>query len=1090
MCGIAGIAGVGWNRAALDAMVGTQRHRGPDADGFYVDPAGAVGLGHNRLSIIDLSPAGLQPMVDTTGRRVIVFNGEIYNYLELRRELEGEYEFRTRTDTEVLLAAHGKWGRACLDKLIGMFAFAIWDERTQTLFAARDRFGVKPFYYYHDHAAPRFMFASEIKALHAAGLPAAPDPRTWATYLATGYYEQKDHTFWQDVQALPAGHWLDWRHHTLRVGQWYDLSEHVGQDFDIRDERTVEDEYVALLTDSMRLRFRSDVPVGVNLSGGLDSSVLLGIVKQLQVEASEVTAFTFVTGDARYDELPFVQRMLATTGHPSVICQLSASEVPALAESVQTFEDEPFGGLPTLAYARLFERAREAGTIVLLDGHGLDEQWAGYDYYADGASELQTPAIQASSAGSLRPQCLTPEFTGLVTSADGQGPFRDRLRNLQWRDATRTKIPRSLRFNDRISMRASTELREPFLDHRLFELALRQPADRKISDGVHKRLLRKIANRLLPGDITESPKRPIQTPQREWLRGELREWASTCIEDSLARYGGSWLNASAVRAGWKSYQQGREDNSFFVWQWISLALISGVTRTRQQAASPVARQAHKVTDSSPRRPGVPKVVVLASMGWALRDWVASDFLSALTADAEAVVVSPEADFLKEHVARPRVTFEWMDVQQLGRLRQELVRAITFGHYYSQYTRIQQRHLHRSLDGWALKSRLREYTVRATARHVFKRMPLGATTRIERACLGLVPEMKRLEQVFNAHRPDVVFSTMPLLTHYERPALWAAQRLGIPTACMITSWDNLHSKGRLPLDFAHYLVWSQRMHDDLLALYPKIDPKRVTIVGAPQFDFYRRPDLLRSRADFIQSIGGDPSRPLILWSGASQNQVPNEPALLELLCQAARNNRIRGNAQILLRPHPGGGGVRFADVIARYPELLFTETNIKEPTYLIHWTPLTEEMALLVNSIAHCDVSINHCSTMTLDCCALDKPVVNLAFDHPHGTPLEDYMRNCYTYEHYQSVVDSHATRIAYDLDELVAYVNRYLENPALEHEGRANVLRHQCGDLDGSAARRAAACLLEVASRSSAPSHLARPVRGQKEIVGAEFGLG
>lgn len=578
MCGISGIFGLNWEPGHLAAMVERQHHRGPDAEGMWVAPSGVAGLGHNRLSIIDLSDAGRQPMANASGHLQIAFNGEIFNYLELRAEL-GDYPYRSHSDTEVILAAYERWGERCLERFIGMFAILIWDEREQKLFAARDRFGIKPLNY-HQSPDGTLRIASEIKALFAAGVTASPDESIWASYLTAGLYDHCERTFWQNVRSLPGGHSLTWQDGELKIRRWYDLAEASGQEFDRRSEADVQDEYLALLADSVRLRFRADVPVGINLSGGLDSSTLLGLVHAVQGAESEVKAFTFVTGDAGYDELPWVQQMLGRTNHPSIICRLDARDVPALAASVQCHQDEPFGGLPTLAYARVFERARAEGVIVLLDGQGMDEQWAGYDYYqaaanAAGSSASSGPVslVQGTKERSVRPECLQPEFRSMAGLFASSQPFEDRLRNLQYRDARFTKIPRALRFNDRISMRASTELREPFLDHRPFELALRQPPERKIAGGISKLTLRKIAARLLPQGVVEAPKRPLQTPQREWLRGELRAWADSQIEIALNGWGGSWLDAKAVRATWQEYLSGVGDNSFFVWQWINLGLM-------------------------------------------------------------------------------------------------------------------------------------------------------------------------------------------------------------------------------------------------------------------------------------------------------------------------------------------------------------------------------------------------------------------------------------------------------------------------------------------------------------------------------------
>jgi asparagine synthase (glutamine-hydrolysing) len=572
MCGISGIIGNNWRNDDIASMVAVQRHRGPDGEGIYFDPNRKACLGHNRLSIIDLSKAGQQPMVSSDGNLVITYNGEIYNYIELRSDLEGKYKFRTRSDSEVLLAAYQVWGERCLERLIGMFAFVIWDENKQIAFAARDRFGVKPFYY-HEKNDGSLVFASEIKAIHAAGVPRAANEATWASYLTYGLCDNTSKTFWKDVNSLPAGHYLRWQNASHQIIQWYDLAEKVGKDFDKHPENEVRDEYFHLMKDSVRLRFRSDVPVGINLSGGLDSSTLLGLVHAVQGDESDVKAFTFTAGDQDYDELPWVRTMLEKTNHKLVECRISPSEVPSLAESIQFYQDEPFGGLPTLAYAKLFEKAKENGVTVLLDGNGMDEQWAGYDYYRSASNGHQPGFVQGTSESPVRPDCLAPEFRSLAEPTEINNMFPDKLRNTQYRDAVQTKIPRAMRFNDRISMRSSRELREPFLDHRMFELALRQPPDRKITDGQGKRLLRDIVAGLIPANLSTAPKRAIQTPQREWLRGPLREWAQGRIEAGLSGSQGCYFDRNSVRRELDRFFGGSSDNSFYVWQWISLGLM-------------------------------------------------------------------------------------------------------------------------------------------------------------------------------------------------------------------------------------------------------------------------------------------------------------------------------------------------------------------------------------------------------------------------------------------------------------------------------------------------------------------------------------
>ena len=389
MCGIAGIIG-GYNATQLDAMLDSQHHRGPDATGKYFDD-GFAAFGHNRLAIIDLSVQSNQPFIDVSGRYMIVFNGEIYNYIEIKSDLQNQYVFKTESDTEVLLAAFIIYGKSCLEKFNGMFAFAIWDNQEKKLFAARDRFGVKPFYY--SLFQNTFYFSSEIKGLHAAGISKEPNEKVWASYFAYGSYGMPDETFWDQIFQLPGGHSLEVdgcqfelledqsylkalrqaqcdkvkteyqtvpKHRgledfsgrkSLTIEKWYYFEEEVAkQPKDLTFEQAKE-HYVALLKDSIHLRFRADVPVGFNVSGGLDSSVLLALVnlqenskdefnskrglRQVQTDSvlerqGAINAYTFYTNNDDYDELPWVEKMLSKTNNPLTKVLLQAFEVPDL----------------------------------------------------------------------------------------------------------------------------------------------------------------------------------------------------------------------------------------------------------------------------------------------------------------------------------------------------------------------------------------------------------------------------------------------------------------------------------------------------------------------------------------------------------------------------------------------------------------------------------------------------------------------------------------------------------------------------------------------------------------------------------------
>lgn len=565
MCGIAGIVGRNpENKVALERMLEKQSHRGPDAKGMWSGEE--VYLGHNRLSILDLSEAANQPFFSNCGRFVIVFNGEIYNYLELKQSLD--YQFRTKSDTEVLLAMYIKYRDKMINYLNGMFAFAIWDKEKKQLFAARDRFGVKPFYY--SMVQSQFVFASEIKTLFAAGVSQTLNEEVWADYFVHGSYGYPEETFFKYIYQLAPGHSLTYKegNHRPQISQYYDFVDQVKSQPVFEDEKRLQEEYLELLLDSIRLRFRSDVPVGFNVSGGLDSSILLAMISRIKEgEMENIEAFSFYTGDERYDELPWVKDLISKTKSPLNPVLLSQSEVPDLIEKVAYFQDEPFGGFPTIAYSRIFEKARQKGFLVLLDGQGMDEAWAGYDYYRSDSNAL----VQGIKSSLTRPNVISPELCAKAREISYPEPFDNPLQNKQYRDVYFTKIPRALRFNDRVSMMHSTELREPFLDYRLVEMGFAQKNGMKIRQDQGKWLPRQLVKKELE-NIALAPKRPLQTPQREWIGGPLSDF----VEDRISMLRSNpWIEKNSLDLEWQKYKNGQNDNSFFVWQWINTSFFEG-----------------------------------------------------------------------------------------------------------------------------------------------------------------------------------------------------------------------------------------------------------------------------------------------------------------------------------------------------------------------------------------------------------------------------------------------------------------------------------------------------------------------------------
>lgn len=494
MCGIIGYAGKNIEKEQFESARDSLIHRGPDGFGAYYDLQKGVALGHRRLSIIDLSDAANQPMISNDGRYAIIFNGEIFNYPELKKELS-DYPFSSQGDTEVLLAAFIKWGKGCLNKLNGQFAFAIYDKQKGELFCARDHFGIKPFFYFFENGI--FIFASEIKALFKLGLQKKPNDKMVNEYLKFGLYDHSDETFFQDIKSLSPGHFLVFKEGKIKIEKYWDLADIPEREFSGTREEA-EDRLRELIEDAVRLQLRSDVPVGFNLSSGLDSGVLYYFSKSIYgADGHNLHLFTARLPDGPFDEGALLEQRLTlderVRWHTAT---LTPEKVDALAKELMVIEDQPYGGYPTIQYYNLYkETAGVGGVKVLLEGQGMDELLAGYSHY-----------------GSL--EKLDERFPK---------PFVSTLRNAQYRDIRYTKLPRVLRFNDHISMAFGKELRVPFLDRRLAEFCFLLPDRFKIENGKHKSILRSAMEKYLSSDIKQNPKIQFGAFQTVWLGKDLGE---------------------------------------------------------------------------------------------------------------------------------------------------------------------------------------------------------------------------------------------------------------------------------------------------------------------------------------------------------------------------------------------------------------------------------------------------------------------------------------------------------------------------------------------------------------------------------------
>ncbi|MEZ5198995.1 MAG: asparagine synthase (glutamine-hydrolyzing) [Bacteroidales bacterium] len=375
MCGICGIINIDGKKAEeffIRNMMLKMKHRGPDDEGVYLN--NNVGLGFVRLSILDLSTAGHQPMKSHDGRYVIIFNGEVYNFIELKAELKSKYDFTTGTDTEVILAAFQEWGEKCLDRFNGMFAFVIFDTHTKNIFGARDRYGIKPFYYYQD--ANSFIFASEIDPILTVNKSKiSPNEESIYNFLAHNRTDYNPNTFFNEINKLDHGCFFTLSQDGLKIKKWYDLNERVS----IADQIGSSDQFSELLIDSVNLRLRSDVPVGVCLSGGIDSSTIVKIISE-KLHFKDVNSFSAIYNKGQKgDESNYIMSLNRPEAH-SYFTKLDENDFITDLDKLLEVHSEPFPGTAVYSQYKVMELAH-GKVSVLLDGQGADEYLAGYHYF-------------------------------------------------------------------------------------------------------------------------------------------------------------------------------------------------------------------------------------------------------------------------------------------------------------------------------------------------------------------------------------------------------------------------------------------------------------------------------------------------------------------------------------------------------------------------------------------------------------------------------------------------------------------------------------------------------------------------------------
>jgi asparagine synthase (glutamine-hydrolysing) len=572
-------------------MAGTLRHRGPDDQGVWTDCASGVALAHRRLSILDLSTAGHQPMVSCGGRYVIVLNGEIYNFRALREELSTSgHAFRGTSDTEVMLAAISAWGfDEALARFNGMFAFALWDREERLLRLGRDRLGEKPLYY--GWAGNVFLFGSELKALRAHPNFNHPINRDALTLYLRYRYIPAPYSIYQGISKLRAGTFLTVPalqvRATPRVKTYWSAKEAAQRGLEdplVASPEEAQERLEDLLADSVKIRLESDVPVGAFLSGGVDSSTVVALMQQ----ESHQRVKTFCLGFEEADEAVYSAKVAQHLGTDHTDAYVTSKDALAVIPYIPSLYDEPFSDSSQIPTTMISAMAKRDVTVILT-GDGGDELFCGYGRY-----ELQ-PDLPASANGNgtrlerSGPECSTlecsiaryrarisqwPEPAAVVLGASEPAtaftePCRwlqtDDVRNQMMHLDTIQYLPDDLLVKlDRAAMSVGLETRTPFLDHRLVEYAWRLPFQMKMNFGIRKWLLRQVLYRHVPAALIERPKQGFEVPLDTWLRNGLRDWAESLLDESRLQREG-FFAPLPIKEKWDQHLAGNRRWRHYLW---------------------------------------------------------------------------------------------------------------------------------------------------------------------------------------------------------------------------------------------------------------------------------------------------------------------------------------------------------------------------------------------------------------------------------------------------------------------------------------------------------------------------------------------
>ena len=539
------------------------QHRGPDNSSYIFDDELNLFIGHSRLSIIDLNSRSNQPKQSSSGRYICAFNGEIYNFKELicRFSLPSD----CYCDTDVLLAMFERFGTNAFSHFDGMFSGVLLDTIDRKIVCFRDRFGIKPLYYYL--SKNRFVVSSEIPPILSylsKFTTIEPDHDTIYTYLCSSLYDHSSNTFFKSISSLDPGHYLslslDIPNPNPILKQWYSLIDNIEPHFSLSYTESLE-LCSHLLESAVTSNMISDVSVGLNVSGGTDSSLLSHFAYQNSPSCLHFNQnYPEPYSEFKYVQCPDRSKLKAIN--------LGFSDIYDLLNNVVTNQAEPFGGITVIGYYYLYKYGKALGTTVFLDGNGIDEAFMGYQKYyqtishsnsIDGSKVDNIDFLHNDFAASC--SLLPPRLTGFENSPRASSAL----------DLLSTKIPRGLRFNDRASMYNGCELRVPFLDHKLIEFAFSLPPNFLINNGHYKFIFREIVAKLVNKDVAFAPKRFVQSPQREWIACEFHSLINDLISTSyLCEM--NFLDKISLQSFYSRYCCGTKKNSFAVWQFLNLEL--------------------------------------------------------------------------------------------------------------------------------------------------------------------------------------------------------------------------------------------------------------------------------------------------------------------------------------------------------------------------------------------------------------------------------------------------------------------------------------------------------------------------------------